>query len=205
MGILFQVLFLGLLGGANPGPILASAFTEAFRKGFARSLRVIFMALIAESIVAFLILFVLFSFNIPEILFYLVSFVGAGILIWIAVQIWKIQGINDEEEIFTFEKIFFLTLFNGPFWIFWITICVPQAFFLKEKISGGQFIFLILFELGWLIATLFLTFLFSRFRKILARKNLTPIIFKFFSILLLLFASKLILQSGSFLINKFWS
>lgn len=206
MGILAQiasVFILGLLGGANPGPILMASFTEAFRKGFSKSLGIIFMALVSETIVALAILVVLFSVNIPEEFFYIISIIGAVVLTWIAWQVWKVREIGDNEEIFTLKKIFILTIFNGPFWIFWITICVPQAFLLKEKISGGQFLFLILFEIGWLLATLLLVFIFSRFREILSRKNLTPYVFKFFAILLSLFAIRLIFQSTVFLLNKY--
>lgn len=206
MGILAQIInvfVLGLLGGANPGPILTSAFTEAFRKGFIKSLRVIFRAMLAETIVALFVLLLFFSIDIPETFFYIISIIGAAVLIWIALQVWKVKQIGDQEEIFSFKKIFILTVFNGPFWVFWITICVPQAFLLKEKVLGGQFLFLVLFELGWLLATLFLTFIFSRFREVLSRRNLTQFVFKFFAILLFLFAIKLIFQSGNFLLSKF--
>jgi len=206
MGILAQIisiLILGLIAGASPGPILTSAFTEAFGKGFIKSLRVIFYAIAAETIVALFILIIIFSVNIPEAFFYTISFVGAVVLIWIASQVWRIKQISDNEEIFSFKKIFVLTIFNGPFWIFWITICVPQAFLLKERIPGGQFLFLVLFEFGWLAATLSMTFLFSRFREVLLRRNLTPFVFKFFATLLFLFAVKIVFQSGSFLLGKF--
>ncbi len=206
MGILiqiFSVFLLGLIGGANPGPILTASFTEALRKGFLKSLRVIFMAMIAESIVAIFILFLFFSIYIPQIIFYVISLVGAGVLIWLASQVWKIKELGGEGEIFSFKKIFLLTVFNGPFWIFWITICVPQAFLLKEKITGGHILFLILFELGWLFATIFLTFLFSRFRLLLAKSNFVSIVFKIFSLILLFFAIRLTIQSIIFLLSRF--
>jgi len=205
MGIFFQlisVFLLGLIGGANPGPILTASFTEALRKGFIKSLRVIFMAMIAETIVAIFILTLFFSIDIPQIVFYLISFIGAGVLAWLALQIWKIKEFGSGGEIFSFKKIFLLTVFNGPFWVFWITICVPQAFLLKEKITAGHIIFLILFELGWLIATIFLTFIFSRFRPLLTKRNLISIIFKIFSLILIFFAVRLTTESIIFLLNQ---
>jgi len=198
MEILFQLLsifLLGLIGGANPGPILTASFTEALRKGFAKSLPVVFMAMIAESIIAIFILTLFFSINIPESFFYAISFIGAGVLVWLASQIWKIKKLGGEGEVFSFKKIFLLTIFNGPFWIFWITICIPQAFLLKEQIMGGQILFLIIFELGWFSATVFLTFLFSQFRPFLIKTNFVPIIFKVFALILLFFALKLAITS----------
>ena len=196
---LFSIFILGLVGGANPGPILTASFTEALRRGFVKSLRVILMAMVAESAVAAFVLFLFFSIKIPQIVFYIISLVGAGVLVWLAIQIWKIKELGGEGEIFSFKKLFFITVFSGPFWVFWITICVPQAFLLEGKIIGGPILFLILFELGWLFSTVFLTFIFSRFRPLLTKSNFVPVIFKIFSLILLFFAVNLIVQSVMFL------
>ncbi|MBU1000853.1 LysE family transporter [Patescibacteria group bacterium] len=192
---IFSAFVLGLIGGAVPGPILTSAFTESLRKGFIGSLRIVFMAMVSEAMVAFFILSIFFSFHIPQIIFSIISFVGIVVLIWLASQVWKIKKFDEEGTIFSFKKIFLLTAFSGPFWIFWLTICVPQAFLLKQKVAGGQFLFLILFELGWLIATVLLTFLFSRFRPFLAKTDLISLVFKFFALILLFFAVRLALDS----------
>ena len=204
MEIVFEILsigLLGLVGGSVPGPILAAAFTESLRKGFLQSLRVIFMALIAESAVAVFVLTIFFAFAVPSAVFYLISFVGAGVLIWMGVKVWQIKELGEGGDIFTFWKIFLLTIFNGAFWIFWIAICVPQAFLLQEKIAGGHIIFLVLFEFGWLLATLFWTFLFSRFRQLLIKKNFVSRVFKIFAILLVFFAIRAIVSSITFLLN----
>ncbi|HLN19263.1 MAG TPA: LysE family transporter [Patescibacteria group bacterium] len=198
---LLEIFVLGLIGGANPGPILAASFTEALRKGFVRSLKVIFMAMLAETIVAGFILFLFFSINIPSYVFYIISFVGAGVLIWLASKVWKIRELDGEGEIFSFKKIFLLTIFNGPFWVFWIAICVPQAFLLRQKIAFGQVRFLILFELGWLAGTVFLVYLFSRFRPFLLKTKFVPTLFKIFALILLFFAIKLIFGSIVFFIK----
>jgi len=110
MDILLQILsifVLGLIGGSVPGPILAAAFTEALRRGFLKSLRVIFMAMIAETIVAIFVLVVFFSINLPQIIFYLISFLGAGVLVWLALQVWKIKELGGEGDIFFLENISF--------------------------------------------------------------------------------------------------
>lgn len=200
---IFSAFLLGLIGGSVPGPILTAAFTEALRSGFAKSLRVIFKALAAESFIAFLILAIFFSFNVPQAFFYIISLIGTGVLVWLAMQVWKIKEVGGKEgDIFSFWKIFLLTAFNGPFWIFWITISVPQAFLLREKITGGHFLFLILFESGWLLSTVFWTLLFSRFRLFLAKKNFIGSIFKIFSLLLLFFAIRLAIQSIGFFAGR---
>jgi threonine/homoserine/homoserine lactone efflux protein len=198
---IFSIFVLGLFGGANPGAMLASIFSECLRSGFAKSLKVVFYALVSETVVAFAILLVLFSLDIPQFVFYLISFIGAGVLIWIATIVWKIDKLDQKGEIFSFWKIFTLTLFNGPFWMFWITICVPQAFLFKESIIGGQFLFLLVFEIGWLVATIILVFIFSRFRNILTSGKMVSVVFKIFSIILVLFSAKMIADSLFFFLK----
>jgi threonine/homoserine/homoserine lactone efflux protein len=204
MGLLvqiFSVLVLGIIGGSVPGPIMAAAFTESIRRGFSKSLLVILRSFIAESIVAIFILTLFFSFNIPSSVFYIISLAGFIMLFYLALQVWKIKKIGEEEgEIFSFWKIFILTILNGSFWIFWITICVPQAFLLKEQIPQGHILFLVLFELGWIIATISWTFIFSRFRSFLTKEKVIPIVFKIFSLILLYFAISLLIKSIKFLI-----
>ena len=179
----------------TPGPILTASFTESLRKGFIKSLPIIFMAMISEVLIATFILTIFFSTNIPESVFYIISFIGAGVLIWLAVQVWKIKSVGGEGDIFDFKKIFLLMIFNGSFWIFWITVCIPQAFLLKNSIAFGQFVFLGIFELGWLIATTSLVFIFSRFRKFLIKNNYVSIVFKIFSVILVYFAVNLVIES----------
>lgn len=195
---LISIFTLGFIGGSIPGSILASTFTEALRKGFAGSLRVIVFALISETIVASLIMFALFSVNIPQSIYYGISLIGAAVLVWLSKQVWSITKINDKGELFSFKKIFLLTIFNGPLWIVWSTVCVPQAYELNQQISGGLIIFMILFELGWLTATLLLTFLFSRFRTLLIKGKMISVVFKIFAFTLLFFAIRLFLTSVTF-------
>jgi threonine/homoserine/homoserine lactone efflux protein len=198
MILLFQflsIIMLGFIGGAVPGSILTSAFTETVRKGFIKSLRVILYAFVSEIIVALCIMFIFFSIRMPQSVFYGISFIGALVLVWIAIQIWSVKKLNDKGKLFDFKKIFLLTIFNGPLWIFWSTICVPQAYLLNQKIIGGQLVFLILFEFGWLSSTLLLTFLFSRFRPLLIREGVISKVFKTFALVLSAFAIRLIITS----------
>jgi len=166
-----------------------------------KSIRVILYALISEIIVASCIFFTLFSIHIPQAVFYAISFMGSLVLIWIAKQIWGIKKLHEKGNIFDFKKIFILTVTNGPLWIFWSTICVPQAYTLSQKMQGGQIVFLLMFELGWLSATLLLTFLFSRFRPLLVKEGIIGKVFKIFACILLLFAVRLFLTSIFFFVK----
>lgn len=197
---ILNIFLLGLIGGANPGPVLTSVFAVCLQSGFGKSVKIIFKALVAESIVATLILTLIYSFNLPEIYFRAISLAGAVVLFWLASQIWKTENIseNETEVILNFPKIFLITILNGGFWIFWLTICVPQAFELKKYITGGHFVFLLFFELGWLVATVALDYIFYKFRPLLQRKNLVSGVFKFFAVLLVVFALMNILGSAKY-------
>jgi len=198
---IIEIFLLGLIGGAVPGPMLAAVFTEVLNGGFKKSLRVIFRALVAEIIVATLILLIIYSLKIPELYFQIISFAGSLYLIYLATKIWKITKVdNENKEFFTFNKIMVLTLLNGGFWIFWLTVCVPRAFTLNETVYGGLIIFMIAMELGWLIMTSTLGFIFSRFRPLLLKRNLVSIVFKFFALMLVFFALESIIKSILFIL-----
>lgn len=194
--LLLEIFLLGLVAGAIPGPILTAIFTEVLRRGYTKGLKVVFKALGAEIITASLILMIVFNLNIPPFYFYILSIVGAVYLIWLGYKIWKITEVsNGQGEVFSFTKMLLLTVLNGGFWIFWLTICIPRAFALQESVSGGKYLFLLFFELGWIISTASLAFVFSRFRPWLLKKNLVSAVFKTFAILLVFFALKSAVES----------
>ena len=104
---IIEIFLLGLIGGSVPGPMLTAVFTEVLNGGFKKSFKVIFRALSAESIIAIAILLVVFSLNIPQLYFQIVSIVGAVFLIWLAINLWRVNKVDGEtKEIFTFPKIF---------------------------------------------------------------------------------------------------
>ncbi len=199
---LFEIFTLGLIGGSVPGPMLTAVFTEILRGGLTKGFRVIGQALLAETLVATGAMLLVFSLHIPQQFFYIISFVGAAFLLYLAKGIWKITSVGEGTgTVFTFSKIFLLTVLSGAFWIFWLTVCVPRAFALQEIIPGGQFIFLFMFEFGWLIMTGLLAFVFSRFRQLLLKKNLVSVVFKTFALLLIFFALKSLWESIMYFIK----
>lgn len=196
-----SAFILGLIGGVIPGPVLAATFTEILQSGFFKSFRIIFWAMLVETVVALVSLLILSSLGFSEGVFRGISFIGAGILIWIATAIWQVKRIDSGEKVhFRLGKIAAMIMANGVLWTFWITVCVPRAILLSEKIYLGQFIFLILVEIGWLISTVAVATMFSRFRGILSNPKVVPIIFKAFALTFLYFAIDMAYRSIKF----FW-
>jgi threonine/homoserine/homoserine lactone efflux protein len=191
LGHIFEAFLLGLVGGAVPGPILTGTFTEILMTNFVRGMKVIFSALIIETIGALLAVFIVYKLGLPKIVIQIISVCGAIVLFWLASKVWTIEKINTEStQVLTFYQIMILTALNSGYWIFWITIGIPKALILNDIVIGGQYIFLIIFEIGWLVATTLLAFIFFKFRPLLQKKNLVSITFKILASILIILGIK---------------
>jgi len=189
-------LMLGLIGGVIPGPVITAVFTEILQSGYLKSLRIIMIALVTETLVALVSLLILDSLGFNETFFRGLSLAGAAILIWIAISIWKVRSLDSGEKVqFGLWKVVLMILSNGVLWTYWITICIPKAILLGDTLHLGQYLFMGLVQLGWLISTLVVAFLFSRFRKALSRPNVIPILFKIFALAFAYFAIDMIIKS----------
>ena len=195
-------LMLGLIGGVIPGPVITAVFTEILQSGFPRSLRIILIALFTETLVALISLVILDSLGFNEAFFRGLSLGGAIILIWIASSIWKIKSLDSGDKVnFSLWKIILMILSNGVLWTYWITICIPKAIFLGEQIHRGEYFFMGLVQLGWLVSTLVMAFLFSRFRRILSRPRVIPVLFKIFALAFAYFAIDMLIKSIHFFLQ----
>lgn len=195
-------LMLGLIGGVIPGPVITAVFTEILQTGFLKSLRIILIALVTETLVALISLVILGSLGFNEAFFRGLSLAGAVILTWIAISIWKVQSLDSGEKVdFGLWKVVVMILSNGVLWTYWITICIPKAILLGEGLHLGEYLFMGLVQLGWLISTLLVAFLFSRFRRVLSRPRVIPVLFKLFALAFAYFAVDMIIKSVKFFIQ----
>ena len=189
-------LMLGLIGGVIPGPVITAVFTEILQSGFMRSVRIIMIAMVTETLVALVSLIIFASLDFDQGFFYGLSLAGAVILTWIALSLWKVRSLDSGEKVeFGVWKIVLMILTNGVLWTYWITICIPKAILLGEQLHLGEYLFMGLVQMGWLISTLVVAFLFSRFRKVLSRPRVIPVLFKLFSLAFAYFAVDMIIKS----------
>ena len=199
---LIVACMLGLIGGMIPGPVITAVFTEVLQSGYLHSLRIILIALITESLVAVISLLVLASLGFNEAFFRGLSLAGAAILIWISVSIWKVKSLDSGEKVsFGVWKIVAMILSNGVLWTYWITICIPKAILLGSQINLGEYLFMALVQLGWLISTLLVALLFSKFRTILSRPRVIPVLFKVFALAFAYFAVDMMYKSLRFFVR----
>jgi len=196
-------LTLGLIGGMIPGPVITAVFTEILQSGFKGSLRIIFVAMFVETLVAVVSLRVFSLSGLDEAVFRILSFFGALVLIWISTSLWKVRTLDTGEKvIFTNWKIVVMILSNGVLWTYWITICIPKAILLSEQIMFGDYLFMALVQIGWLISTLLMAFIFSRFRSLLSKPGIIPILFKLFALIFIYFAIDMTRHSILFFMNR---
>ena len=189
-------LMLGLIGGVIPGPVITAVFTEIMQSGYLKSMRIIMIALVTETLVAVISLMILASLDFNEGFFYGLSLAGAAILIWISLTLWKVRSLDSGEKVhFGLWKIVVMILSNGVLWTYWITICIPKAILLGDQLQLGEYLFMGLVQLGWLISTVVVAFLFSRFRKALSRPRVIPVLFKLFALAFTYFAVDMIIKS----------
>lgn len=189
-------LMLGLIGGVIPGPVITAVFTEILQSGFMRSVRIIMIAMVTETLVALVSLLIFASLHFDQGFFYGLSLAGAVILTWIALSLWKVRSLDSGEKVeFGIWKIVLMILTNGVLWTYWITICIPKAILLGEQLHLGEYLFMGLVQMGWLVSTLVVAFLFSRFRKVLSRPRVIPVLFKLFSLAFAYFAVDMIIKS----------
>ena len=199
---LITAFVLGLIGGMIPGPVVTAIFTEILQSSFLKSFRIIFIAMLTETLVALFSLVFFISLNFSEAFFRGISIIGALILILIGISIWKIKRIDSGEKVnFGFWKISTMILANGVLWTFWITICVPKAIFSGNQLFLGEYYFLGLVEIGWLLSTTILAFIFFRFRKLLSKPKIIPVIFKIFALTFFYFAVDMAYKSIIFFIQ----
>lgn len=202
-GELITALSLGFIGGVIPGPVITAVFTEILQSGLKRSLRIIFYAMLIETLVAVVSLLFFASIGFNEGIFMGLSIIGAGVLVWISFSIWKIKTLDSGERVvFSFGKITLMILSNGILWTYWITICIPKAILLSNSIRFGDYLFMGLVQIGWLISTLLVAIFFSRFRSLLSRPRIIPIAFKIFSVVFLYFALDMLWKSVEFFIRS---
>ncbi len=199
---LLIAVLLGLIGGVIPGPVITAVFTEILQSGFPKSLRIILIAMVTETLVALISLLLFSALGLPESFFRGLSLLGAVILIWIATGIWKVKSLDSGKRVhFSIWKIVIMILSNGVLWTYWITICIPKAILLNEQINLGAYLFMGLVQMGWLISTLLVAFIFSRFRKLLSRPRIIPVIFKIFALAFVYFAIDMAIKSIRFFIS----
>ncbi len=202
--ILIGALTLGFVGGAIPGPVLTTIFTEIVETNFLRSMRVLLFAMLIETLVRLFALVLMAGISPSGTMFQALSVVGAVILLRIAFSVWHIRTVSLEGKAsFTLRTLALMILCNGMLWTYWLTACVPDAVRLGTLLPYGQYLFLVFFEAGWFLSTFLMACIFSFFKRLLSSPRIMPLLFKFFALVFAGFGIRMIVGSARFFL-AFW-
>lgn len=201
---LSAAISLGMICALLPGPVIAALFSESTRSGWTGARRIVLAAGLGEIIMAIISVGILAwgTKNTGEaILPWLggMSCLGALVLFWIALGLWKNLG---ELAQISDSQIFLVTFLNGMAWVFWFTVCAPQALALGREIPWGEAWFILGFDLGWLLATLGICWLFVKAQVLFSTALKRRRLYQFLALLFCGFAFRLGYQGILGIIGK---
>lgn len=188
---IFEVLSLGFLCGLIPGPVVSAVFAETLRSGWRAARRIVAWAAAGELVMSVICVAFFSAVDPHSAVFSALSIVGALILLRLAWDLWRVESIRESDTLFTNRRVFTVAILNGMAWIFWITVCVPQAVELGKLVRGGQWLFIALFELGWVASTLSLCLMFAFFRRWIRKREQLHLLYRGVALLFLVFAVRL--------------
>ena len=196
-------IFLGFIGGITPGPIILLAFSEVLKdskKGLVNGSMYLIFAGLTEFLIGLFLIITSKSFNFSPIIFHLLSVLGIILLSYIAIKMFGIQSINTKMQTKNITKyhIVGLMLVNGPLWIFWLSVCLPAAFKLGQRVDYGEFLFLFIFELSMMMGLAIMLIGFNSCRKYFTNKKIIKSTFKVITLLLFLFILKMIYSEAMY-------
>lgn len=198
---LLEVLVLGFLCGMLPGPVVTALFTESIRKGWKSARKIVVWAAAGELVMSVSCVAALSLVPAGHVVFSVLSVFGSLVLLNLSWELWKVEEISEHEPLFSNRRIFFIAVLNGMAWIFWLTVCTPQAMELGKELRGGEWLFVLLFELGWVASTLLLCYLFGLFRPYFQSNKKLHLLYRTVAVIFVLFALKLAIGSGKALLH----
>jgi threonine/homoserine/homoserine lactone efflux protein len=196
-------IILGLIGGVTPGPIILLAFSEILKdskKGLANGGIYLIYAGLTELFIGLFLIITSKSFQVPAIVFHLLSIIGIALLIYIAIKIFNIRSIKYDNKTTSIKPIHIigLMILNGPLWIFWISVCLPSAFKLGQLVNHGEYIFLLVFEFSMMTGLGIMLVGFNTFRDYFSNYKIVRITFRILTIILGLLIIKMIYTESFF-------
>lgn len=188
---LFEVLSLGFICGLLPGPVVSAVFAETLRNGWKAARRIVAWAAAGELVMSVACVALFTAASPHSLVFTVLSAAGSLLLLRLAWDLWKVESIREDRTLFTNRRVFTVAILNGMAWIFWLTVCVPQAVELGKLVPGGQWLFIALFELGWVASTLSLCLAFAGMRKWIQKKEQLHLLYRGVALLFVVFAVRL--------------
>lgn len=200
--ILITALLLGIIDGAAPGPCFTALAANLLKGGFKAMLPGFFWSSFFDASKALIIVLVLLLFPLSASVVYGLSFFGGVLLIYFGKQTFSISRIPIEQGgkgiVFTPFKLFCVHYSNPMGYFAWMFIYLPYMFRAKELIAWGEYYFVGLLELGWMIGTFVMLLLVAYARKWIQDEKRVHRTFEILGLLLVFFGGKLIWDCAKF-------
>lgn len=203
-----SIVILGFIGGITPGPILVMAFSEILMKSkrsIKRAIEIILVTVLTETLIAVFLITTARILEIPAVIFHAVSIIGISILFMLSLKMFRIKEINTQAERkeTSLFHIFLIMIFNGPLWMFWISICLPIVNQVGEVVQYGEYLYLIIFEISMIAGITLMFFIFTYATKNVGNNKTIKKIYISLGIVLSLLASKMLVSEIKYFTNYF--
>lgn len=194
---LLTALLMGITGGLIPGPIIILVFKETISNSslsFRSLIKYPIYTAISEAVIGVTLIGITYIYQVPQGIFHILSIIGSLILVHLAFQIFKSTKVDLEmhpTRIISFSYIFFLMVFNGPVWLFWLTVCLPLSQKIRAVVPFGDVLFITMYEIGVIIGISVLIWTFKLGKNVFASEKTTRRLNYIIATLLALLALKL--------------
>jgi threonine/homoserine/homoserine lactone efflux protein len=130
---IITALYLGIIGGLVPSPILFLGLSEIVisrKKGISRGSMYIVVAGLTEMGIGLFLIITASWLKIPQIVFHSFAIIGVGLLIYIAIQLFKLKKIDYQQDRKSvgISSVILLMVFNGAVWLFWLSVWPAHSF-----------------------------------------------------------------------------
>ncbi len=171
MEILFTAFLFGIFAGFMPGPILTSGFMTIIKNPNGLRYVLLFPIILgAIEIIIGLTITQLGSLFFTNTILIIITILGIINILNIAYDIFKTRKTfslfsnNENYSSISYKQVSIMTLFNGPLYIFWITVGMPLVLNAKNEIGNGDIFFVFSMVLGVSISTVLLFLVMHKYR-----------------------------------------
>ncbi|MBN1797679.1 MAG: LysE family translocator [Spirochaetales bacterium] len=187
---LAEGMLFGLAAGIAPGPLLTLVISETLTHSRAHGIKVALSPLFTDTPIILLCVFVLMQFSRYEIVLGILSFIGAGYIVYLGVENMRVKEISADTAAaapHSLCKGIITNLLNPHPYLFWITVGAPLLIITTELHWTGPMLFLTGFYVCIIGAKITIALLTATSKSFLSGKAYVYIM-RLLGILLLIFA-----------------
>jgi threonine/homoserine/homoserine lactone efflux protein len=125
---LVEGMLFGLAAGIAPGPLLTLVISETLTHSRTHGIKVALSPLFTDTPIILLCVFVLLQFSRYEFVLGVLSFIGAGYIVYLGIENIRVKNITADKptaQAHSLRKGIITNLLNPHPYLFWITVGAP--------------------------------------------------------------------------------